>query len=87
MIILITVAIKISGKIKIRLEAYINKYFYYVEDNFIFTIFTLKLDGCYHLVKDLIRFKSWESNIEKLHFQKEFDEVISEKDFLWNNVE
>lgn len=76
---------KISSEIKIRLEAFINKYFYYAEDTFIFTIFTLKLDGCYPWVKDLIRYKVWKSNLEKLHFQRQFDAVISEKDYPWNN--
>lgn len=76
---------KISGDIKIRLEAFINKYFYYAEDNFIFTIFTLKLDGCYPWVKDLISYKVWDSTFEKSNFQKQFHKVISEKDYYWNN--
>lgn len=75
---------KLTGDIKIRLEAFINRYFYYAEDNFIFTIFTLKLDGCYPWVRDLIPHKTWDSNIEKLNFEKEFNKVMTEKDYPWN---
>lgn len=75
---------KLTGDIKIRLEAFINRHFYYAEDNFIFTIFTLKLDGCYPWVKDLILYKAWDSNIEKIHFKKEFNQVMAEKDYPWN---
>lgn len=75
---------KISGETQTRLEAYINKYFYHAEDNFISTIFTLQLDGCYPLVKDLIHYKTWDSNYEKIHFEEEFNKVMAERDYHWN---
>jgi hypothetical protein len=75
---------KLTGDIKIRLETFIKRYFYYAEDNFIFTIYTLKLDACYPWVRDIFNYKTWESNHEKLFSEKEFNDVMKEKDYPWN---